>query len=75
MLTPSELRVNAGYETQQQLATEMKVSRVAVTQWERGVASPRSSKIPKLAKLLGVSEGAVLASYEAVKERNCSNAQ
>ena len=42
--------------TQKQLATELFVSESAVSKWEKGVAHPDITLLPKLSKLLGVSE-------------------
>lgn len=45
------LRVKAGM-SQKALADALNVSQGAVTNWERGVSSPASDKLPKLAKAL-----------------------
>ena len=46
------LREKAGI-TQKFLANVLNVTQACVAMWESGEASPRSDKLPKLAKVLG----------------------
>ena len=46
-----ELREAAGI-TQEALAMDLGVSRVAVVQWESGKKNPQASKLPQMADLL-----------------------
>lgn len=71
-----ELRKSRGWTTQE-LAEQMtqagaKVSRGAITNWERGTNGIVSSKLPILAKLLGCSEGYLLSGITAVSSDNAS---
>lgn len=38
--------------TQQDIAQRLGISRVAVTKWETGEASPRAEMLPKIAEIL-----------------------
>ena len=40
---------------QEDLATRLNVDRTTVTKWETGETSPRTDKLPELAKALGCS--------------------
>lgn len=48
------LRDNLGM-TQDQLAQKMDVTQGAVAQWEAGLSRPEIGRLPKLAKVLGVT--------------------
>lgn len=56
--------------TQKAVAKEFDIERVSVTQWENGQTHPTIDKIPRLAKLLGLSEEELLsdAHLERVEE-------
>ncbi len=54
MFTIKTLRIARGL-TQFELAKKMGVSQATVGMWETGERTPRSSKIPKLAEVLGCS--------------------
>ena len=53
-----DLRVKRGL-TQEQLAQKVDVDTSAVCQWETGRTSPRSDKVPKIAKALKVTVAAL----------------
>ncbi|RKS23768.1 restriction endonuclease [Pseudomonas sp. WPR_5_2] len=55
------LRVAAGFNKQQELATALGKAQQTVSRWEKGVARPRSNDIPSLEKLVGAKENELLA--------------
>lgn len=52
--TIKTLRDNLGM-TQDQLAQKLDVTQGAVAQWEAGLSKPEIGRLPKLAKVLGVT--------------------
>ena len=50
-----ELRLNAGFKSQNELAKILFVNQTAVSQWERGVTTPSQQILLKLCDLYGVS--------------------
>lgn len=57
----SELRKNAGFQTQIQLANALGLcNRGTIAKWELGITYPRASLLPTLSKLLKVSEGEII---------------
>lgn len=54
------LRIARGL-TQQQLATKLGVDKTAVSHWENGIAQPALSRLPDLAKVLGVKVDKLIA--------------
>ncbi|MBL8309475.1 MAG: helix-turn-helix domain-containing protein [Burkholderiales bacterium] len=52
--TFAELRVDAGFPLQQDLATAIKVKQQTVSRWEKGASRPRGKDLPMLAKALRV---------------------
>lgn len=50
--------------TQEQLANAVGVSQQAVAGWERGLCSPRSSMLPKIADILGCTVDELLRKEE-----------
>lgn len=72
-----QLRRNKGL-TAQQLASAMtdagaKVSRGAISNWERGTNGIVSSKLPTLARILGCSEGYLLRGDNAMDNKDSSS--
>ena len=53
-----DLREGAGM-TQGELAAELGVDRSSITKWETGEAMPRASLLPKIARVLSCSIGAL----------------
>lgn len=47
--------------TQRDLATQLKVGQQAVSGWERGVARPETAMVRRIANLLGIDVGSLLA--------------
>ncbi|MBD5094410.1 MAG: helix-turn-helix transcriptional regulator [Subdoligranulum sp.] len=54
LMSIEPLRKKAGL-TQAELARIAKVTQSAVSQWEKGLAMPNTSKLPNIAKALGCS--------------------
>lgn len=52
MLNIKELRMKKGL-TQETLAEKIGVTQGVISQWEYGITSPSSAKLPKLAEVLG----------------------
>ena len=59
--TLREMRLKAGFKTQNALAMYMGTKRVTVTKWETGAAYPRHKKLPILAKVLSMTEGEIIS--------------
>lgn len=53
MTVMRERRLRGGIPTQREVARIVGVKESAVSKWERGLAKPRASKLPILAKLYG----------------------
>ena len=63
-----ELRKNAGYSTQEQLARELGVPRSNVAKWEAGFAKPQIDIVPKIATALNVTEAVIITAILAAKQ-------
>ena len=61
-------RKNAEYTTQEALGRAVGVPRSTVAKWETGERYPRPPMIPKLAKVLNVTEGEIIAAITATRE-------
>lgn len=68
--TLADYRREAGYNTQYSLSIEMDVERNTVSRWESGERFPRPQVIPKLALLLNVTEGEIIAAITAAKSKD-----
>jgi len=63
-----ELRKNAGYSTQEQLAKHLGVPRSNVAKWESGFAKPQIDIVPSIAEALSVTEGVVITAILAAQK-------
>ena len=63
----SEMRKKAGFPTQRELANSLGVNRGMVAKWEVGLVYPHASMLPKIAALLNVSEGEIIAAITAAR--------
>lgn len=63
----TDYRREAGYKTQDKLAKAIGVKRNTVSRWEIGERYPRPPMISKLAHLLNVNEGDIIAAITASK--------
>ena len=66
----AELRVDAGYKSQKNLADIVDVTRSAYAKWENGICYPPAQKIVQLSKALNVTEGEVIAAVTAAKQKS-----
>jgi len=57
-----------------QVAREIGVSQVTISQWENGASYPQLSKIPKLAKIYGVTADEILHACEETHVQKTSSA-
>lgn len=64
----AKYRKLAGYETQEQLSLVLGVERGTVAKWEVGDRYPRPPMLPKLAEVLNVTEGEIIAAITASKK-------
>ena len=65
-MTFAELRKGIGLK-QEDIARHVSIDRSSVARWETGISQPTIDKIPLLAKLLGVTEGEIIAAIAASK--------
>lgn len=63
-----DMRLNAGYKTQDELAERIGKKRASIAKWETGVAYPRHGTLPALARALNVTEGEIIAAITAAKQ-------
>lgn len=54
-----KFRVDAGL-TQEQLAAKLSIDKTAVSHWEHGVSFPKRSRLPDVAKQLGITVAQLL---------------
>ena len=59
-----EQRIKHGYKSQKELADILFVNQTAVSQWERGIATPSSQLLIKLSELYGVTTDYLLGRDE-----------
>lgn len=64
----ARLRVDAGYNTQQELASALGITQQSVSRWEKGIARPRSADISALERLVRAKDNELLmaAGYQVV---------
>ena len=61
-------------KTQSEVAEHMGVDRIAVYQWEAGIAIPRSFRLPKLANYYGCTIETLLSGNPTRERGNSNNA-
>lgn len=65
----SELRKEAGFESQEKFCIAAGLERGSVAKWETGTSYPRALMLPKLATILNVSEGDIIAAIATAREK------
>lgn len=66
----SEKRKESGL-TQEELATELHVTRQAVSNWERNVTTPDRPIVEKLANIIGANIDSYLRDTQKMKKKDC----
>lgn len=66
-VTIKTLREKIG--TQEQVAKLLNVNQNTISNWENGIAKPKTKDLPKIAKLFGVSISELIDSLEFKKEK------
>lgn len=66
----SSYRKEAGFETQNALAITLGIGRSSVAKWEVGISYPHILMLEKLSKALKKSEGEIIASITAAKNKS-----
>lgn len=59
--------------TQEQVAKLLNVNQNTISNWENGIAKPKTKDLPKIAKLFGVSISELLDSLDFKKEKANGN--
>lgn len=58
-----ELRIQAGFVKQENLAKELKIARTTISMWENGLSFPTIPTIYKIAKLFDIEPEKVFLSF------------
>lgn len=66
----ADYRREAGYDTQERLSMVIGVNRGTIARWELGRRYPRTPMLPRLAKILNVTEGEIISAITTAKHHN-----
>lgn len=68
MVTLAVLRIRAGFETQEALASKMNTGPMNISRWERGERIPRPAMVAQLAEALGCNVSDIYAAITQARE-------